>query len=306
MFYFYFIIFYFFPVYIKNTLIPTYFKIGEENLLFPKIMYATNGLLYYFMGINKTITGYFNGSINRIYTTSTYIEQNTRHISLTSNNHILANNKFVTFKFGSNYFSYNISSQISIDIPNDADPIIITNRSVTKFALVSLIYPSDNYLTNFLQFENTTKTFVSDIKNLSVCENSQILKNIRCNNTIYNSIFYTSCAAICDDKIYIFVLDVENMIKYTENIEMSALSISNQVGIFNFHFHNNDTNFFVVSYPENKIFEIQRFNLSLSDNNDNTSVIVNIYNDITYINGENCNNDLNDFNIGTILHSKEL
>ena len=307
MIYFYFIIFFYFPLYIKNTLIPTVFKIGEEdNLLFPKLMSSTNSLIYNYMAINKTIIGYFNGTITQILPTNIYIEQNTRHISLTTNNHILANNKYVNFKLGSNYYSYNISSNILIDIPNDADPLIISNNTVPKFALVSLIYPSDNYLTKFLQFDNTTRTFTSNIENLSVCESSQTLKNIRCNNTIINSIFYSSCAAICDDNIYLFVLDTENMIKYTENIVLSGLSISNQIRIINFHFHNNETNFLVVSYPENKIFEIQRFSLSLSDINVNTSVEININNEITYINGENCNNDLNDFDFGTILRSKEV
>ena len=255
MIHFYFIIFYYFPLYIKNSLIPVYSKIGNENLLFPKKSYSTIDLDYYFIAINKTIIGYFNeAEIETTIPTSTYIEQNTRHISINTSDHILANNKYVTYKCSSNYYTYNISSQLSIDIPNDVDPLIISKTGTIKFALVSLIYPSENYLTKFLEYENS---YFSNIKNLSVCENSQTLKNIRCNNTIYNSIVYSSCAAICDNKIYIFVLDVENMIKYTENIEMSKLSASNQVRIFNFHFHDTSTKFLVVSYTEDKIFEIE-------------------------------------------------
>ena len=239
MIYFYFIIFYYFPLYIKNSLIPVYSKIGNENLLFPKKSYSTNNSYYIFITTNKTIIGYFYESeIETTISTRTYIEQNTRHISINTSDHILANNKYVTYKCSSNYYTYNISSQLSIDIPNDVDPLIISNTSIIKFALVSVKYPSDNKLTKFLEYENS---YFSNIKNLSVCENSQTLKNIRCNNTIYNSIVYSSCAAICDNKIYIFVLDVENMIKYTENIEMSKLSASNQVRIFNFHFHDTDT-----------------------------------------------------------------
>ena len=306
MIYFYFIIFYYFPLYIKNSLIPSFAKIGNENLLFPKKSFSNNNLQYYFIASFKTINGYFNNTLIDTIITDTYIEQNTRHISLNSDNHILANNKFVTFKYGSDYFYYNIDSKFVKDINNDVDPLIISNTSIIKFALVSVKYPSDNKLTKFLEFDNSINSFYKIEKNLSVCENSQTLKNIRCNNTIYNSFIYSSCAAICDDKIYIFVLDVENMMKYTENMEISTLRISNQVRIFNFHFHDTDTKFLVVSYTTSKIFEIVQFSLSLSDNTNKASVMININDTVTYINGENCNNNLNDFYIGTILRSNSV
>ena len=53
---------------------------------FPKKSYSNNNLNYFFIAANKTIVGFFDDTSIQTIPTQTYIEQNTRQISLTTKN----------------------------------------------------------------------------------------------------------------------------------------------------------------------------------------------------------------------------